>query len=49
MGRAITGGKVSFPKGVFFFKSFEEADAWEMKHILQNARTKSLESRVSKT
>lgn len=40
-GRAITGGKVPLPKGVFFFKSFEEANTWEMNHILKKARTKN--------
>ena len=24
-----------FPKGVFRFKSFEDADAWEMKYLTQ--------------
>jgi hypothetical protein len=31
------GLKLPFPKGVFRFKTFEEADAWEMKHRIAAA------------
>lgn len=32
--------KLPFPKGVFRFNSFEEADAWERYYILKAAREK---------
>jgi hypothetical protein len=31
------GLKLPYPKGVYRFKTFEEADAWEMKHRIQAA------------
>lgn len=31
------GLKLPFPKGVYRFKTFEEADAWEMKHRIAAA------------
>lgn len=31
------GVKLPFPRGVFRFKTFEEADAWEMKHRIAAA------------
>jgi hypothetical protein len=31
------GIKLPFPKGVFRFKTFEEADAWEMQHRIAAA------------
>lgn len=31
------GLKLPFPKGVHRFKTFEEADAWEMKHRIAAA------------
>jgi hypothetical protein len=31
------GLSLPFPKGVFRFKTFEEADAWEMKHRIAAA------------
>jgi len=31
------GLTLPFPKGVFRFKTFEEADAWEMKHRIAAA------------
>jgi hypothetical protein len=31
------GLKLPFPKGVFRFKTFEEADQWEMKHRIAAA------------
>jgi len=38
--RAITGGKTPFPRGGGYrFKTFEEANAWETKHILNHAGT----------
>lgn len=30
-----------FPKGVYRFRSFEEADAWTQHHILRAARAKN--------
>lgn len=35
--------RLPFPKGVYRFRSFEEADAWTEQHILQAARKKSHE------
>lgn len=32
------GLKLPFPKGVYRFKTFEEADAWEMKHMIEAAK-----------
>jgi hypothetical protein len=34
---ASMGLKLPFPKGVYRFKTFEEADAWEMKHRIAAA------------
>jgi hypothetical protein len=31
------GRSLPFPKGVYRFKTFEEADAWEMKHRIAAA------------
>ena len=31
------GLKLPYPKGVYRFKTFEEADAWEMKHRIAAA------------
>jgi hypothetical protein len=31
------GLKLPYPKGVYRFKTFEEADAWEMKHQIAAA------------
>ncbi len=33
--------RLPFPKGVFRFKSFEEADAWTNHYILKAAREKN--------
>ena len=33
--------RLPFPKGVYKFKSFEEANAWEMEHILKAARQRN--------
>jgi hypothetical protein len=35
---AQTFGHPGIPKGVFKFRSHEEADAWMMKHLTQKAR-----------
>ena len=32
--------KLPFPKGVFRFKTFEEADAWETKHRIEATVTR---------
>ena len=37
--------RLPFPKGVYRFRSFEEADAWTEQHILRAARKKSQEPR----
>jgi hypothetical protein len=34
------GGKLPFPKGVHRFRTFEEADEWEMKHLIAAAAKK---------
>ena len=31
------GLKLPYPKGIYRFKTFEEADAWEMKHRIAAA------------
>jgi hypothetical protein len=33
--------RLPFPKGVYRFRTFEEADAWTEKHILQAALNKA--------
>lgn len=33
---SLNGGRGIFPKGVFRFKTFEEAQAWNKKHIIQS-------------
>lgn len=33
--------RLPFPKGVYRFRSFEEADVWTEQHILKAAREKS--------
>ena len=30
LGQVLAAGKVGWPKGVYRFRSFEEADAWRM-------------------
>ncbi len=39
-GRSLSGGKTPFPRGVFRFKSHEQADAWNQTHILKAAMKK---------
>ena len=34
------GLKLPYPKGVYRFKTFEEADAWEWKHMMEAAKKK---------
>jgi len=34
------GLKLPYPKGVYRFKTFEEADAWAWKHMMEAARKK---------
>lgn len=33
--------RLPFPKGVFRFRSFEEADAWTEEHILKAAKNRA--------
>ena len=33
----LMGLKLPYPKGVYRFKTFEEADAWQMKHQIAAA------------
>ena len=35
------GLKLPYPKGVYRFNTFEEADAWEMKHRIEAAVRRS--------
>ena len=37
--------RLPFPKGVYRFRTFEEADAWTEQHILRAARKKSQDPR----
>lgn len=37
--------RLPFPKGVYRFRTFEEADSWTEQHILQAARKKSQDPR----
>jgi hypothetical protein len=41
--------RLPFPKGVYRFRSFEEADAWTEMHILRAARTKDRSRRGETT
>ena len=34
------GLKLPYPKGVYRFRTFEEADAWEWKHMMEAAKKK---------
>jgi hypothetical protein len=43
------GLKLPFPKGVYRFKTFEEADAWEWKHMMAAARKKFRARRSAQT
>ena len=43
------GLKLPFPKGVYRFKTFEEADAWEMKHMIEAAKKGSHARRITTT
>ena len=38
MGRGLTGGKTSLPRGVFRFETHEQANSWEMQQIIKQAR-----------
>ena len=43
------GLKLPFPKGVYRFKTFEEADEWETKHMLEAAKKSFHARRVTTT
>jgi hypothetical protein len=47
--QSVAGPLTPFPKGVYRFKSFEEANAWEMKHIMIRAAKLHQETQASKT
>jgi hypothetical protein len=38
--------RLPYPKGVYRFRSFEEADSWKNQHLLEAARKKSRERRA---
>ena len=41
VGTGFGRARLPFPKGVFRFRTFEEADAWTEQHILQTALNKA--------
>ena len=43
------GLKLPFPKGVHRFKTFEEADEWEMKHMIEAAKKRYRARRITQT
>ena len=43
------GLRLPFPKGVYRFKTFEEANAWEWKHMMEAAKKKFRARRTSAT
>lgn len=38
LGRGLTGGKTSLPKGVFRFETHDQSNAWEIQQILKRAQ-----------
>jgi hypothetical protein len=38
MGRGLTGGRTSLPRGVFRFETHEQSNSWEMQQILKRAK-----------
>ena len=38
IGRGLTGGRTSLPKGVFRFETHEQSNAWETQQILKRAK-----------
>ena len=43
------GLKLPYPKGVYRFKTFEEANAWDWDHIMEAAKKKFRDRRNSRT
>jgi len=43
------GLKLPYPKGVYWFKTFEEANAWDWDHIMEAAKKKFRDRRNSRT
>jgi hypothetical protein len=43
------GLKLPYPRGVYRFRSHEEANAWEWNHMMEAAKKKFRASRTSKT
>jgi hypothetical protein len=37
LGRGLTGGRTSLPKGVFRFETHKQSNAWETQQILKRA------------
>jgi hypothetical protein len=46
--QSVAGSLTPFPRGVYRFKSFEEANAWETKHIMRRAAELHHETQASK-
>ena len=43
------GLKLPYPKGVYRFKTFEESNAWEWKHMMEAAKKKFRARPISET
>ena len=43
------GVKLPYPKGVYRFETFEEANAWEWNHMMAAAKKRSLARHSSRT